>query len=90
MKLQNMYTALLTTDLAAAEGWYTKLLGRRPDYRPMDTLVQWELFNQGGLMALPDGMIAPEKRNPRHGAQPTACSRRRYRAAADAERYKSK
>lgn len=68
MKLQNMYTALLTTNLAAAEGWYTKLLGRRPDYRPMDTLAQWELFNQGGLMALPAGMIAPEKRNPRHGA----------------------
>lgn len=43
-------TALLTADLAAAEGWYTKLLGRGPDYRPMGTLVQWELFDQGGLM----------------------------------------
>ncbi len=58
MKLQNMYTALLTTDLAAAEGWYTKLLGRRPDYRPMDTLVQWELFNQGGLMVSTSDEIA--------------------------------
>ena len=58
MKLQNMYTALLITDLAAAEGWYTKLLGRRPDYRPMDTLVQWELFNQGGLMVSTSDEIA--------------------------------
>src|SRR5690606_13366081 len=45
MKLQKIYAALLTADLAAAEGWYTKLLGRGPDNRPMDTLVQWELFD---------------------------------------------
>jgi hypothetical protein len=50
MNLQKIYTALLTEDLAAAEGWYTKLLRRGPDHRPMDTLVQWELFAQGGLM----------------------------------------
>jgi len=50
MNLQKSYTSLLTADLAAAEVWYTKLLGRRPDCRPMDTLVQWELFDQGGLM----------------------------------------
>jgi hypothetical protein len=37
MNLQKIYTALLTADLAAAEGWYTELLGRGPDYRPMDT-----------------------------------------------------
>lgn len=48
MNLQKIHTVLLTADLAAAEGWYTKLLGREPDYRPMDTLVQWELFGQGG------------------------------------------
>lgn len=50
MNLQKIYTALLTSDLAAAERWYTKLLGRGPDHRPMDTLVQWELFGHGGLM----------------------------------------
>ena len=49
MNLQKIYAALLTTDLAAAEGWYTKLLGRGPDNRPMDTLVQWELFDEGAL-----------------------------------------
>jgi hypothetical protein len=48
MYLQKIYTTLLTADLAAAEGWYTKLLGRGPDHRPMDTLVQWELFDHGG------------------------------------------
>ena len=49
MNLQKTYTALLTADLAAAEAWYTKLLGRGPDNRPMDTLVQWELFEHAGL-----------------------------------------
>jgi catechol 2,3-dioxygenase-like lactoylglutathione lyase family enzyme len=58
MKLQKIYTALLTADLAAAEGWYTKLLGRGPDYRPMDTLVQWELFDQGGVALSTDDEIA--------------------------------
>ena len=58
MNLQKVYTALLTADLAAAEGWYTKLLGRRPDNRPMDTLVQWELFDQVGLAVSTDDEIA--------------------------------
>lgn len=58
MNLQRFYTSLLTADLAAAEIWYTKLLGRKPDYRPMDTLVQWELFDQGGLMLSDSDEIA--------------------------------
>ena len=58
MNLQRIYTALLTADLAAAEGWYTKLLGRGPDHRPMDTLVQWELFDQGGVALSTDELIA--------------------------------
>jgi catechol 2,3-dioxygenase-like lactoylglutathione lyase family enzyme len=58
MNLQKIYTALLTADIAAAEGWYTKLLGRGPDYRPMDTLVQWELFDQGGVALSTDDEIA--------------------------------
>lgn len=43
MKLRKNYTALLVGDIALAEAWYSKLLGRKPDFRPMDTLVQWEL-----------------------------------------------
>ena len=58
MKLQKAYTALHTADLSAAEGWYTKLLGRGPNYRPMDTLVQWELFDQGGVALSSDDEIA--------------------------------
>jgi catechol 2,3-dioxygenase-like lactoylglutathione lyase family enzyme len=58
MNPQKIYTALLTKDLAAAEGWYTKLLGRQPDNRPMDTLVQWELFDHVGLALSNDEEIA--------------------------------
>ncbi|PHR10981.1 MAG: glyoxalase/bleomycin resistance/dioxygenase family protein [Sphingopyxis sp.] len=58
MNLKKTYTALLTADLPAAEGWYTKLLGRGPDYRPMNTLVQWELFDEGGLMLSTSAEIA--------------------------------
>ena len=58
MNPQKIYTALLTADLAAAEGWYAKLLGRGPDHRPMDTLVQWEFFDHGGLMLSTSDEIA--------------------------------
>lgn len=58
MHLRRIYTTLLAADLAAAEDWYTKLLGRGPDYRPMDTLVQWELFDRGGLMISTSDEIA--------------------------------
>jgi catechol 2,3-dioxygenase-like lactoylglutathione lyase family enzyme len=58
MNLQKIYTVFLTADLAAAESWYTKLLGRGPDHRPMDTMVQWELFDQGGVALSTDDEIA--------------------------------
>jgi predicted enzyme related to lactoylglutathione lyase len=58
MKLQKIYCALLTRDLVAAESWYTKLLGRGPDYRPMESMVQWDLFAQGGLQLITDEDLA--------------------------------
>lgn len=58
MTPQKIYTVLLTADLAAAERWYTSLFGRGPDNRPMDTLVQWELFDHGGVGLSTDKEIA--------------------------------
>jgi catechol 2,3-dioxygenase-like lactoylglutathione lyase family enzyme len=58
MNLQKIYTMLLTPDLPAAEAWYARLLGRGPDNRPMDTLVQWEFFDQVGLGLSTDEEIA--------------------------------
>ncbi|WP_127792567.1 VOC family protein [Agromyces sp. LHK192] len=50
MTVRKTYPSLRTADLATAEVWYTKLLGRGPDHRPMATLVQWELSDGGGVM----------------------------------------
>ena len=58
MTIKKIYASLLTSDMAAAEAWYAKLLGRGPDNRPMDTLVQWELFDQAGLMLSSSDEIA--------------------------------
>jgi len=58
MKLQKIYVSLLVADLSAAEGWYTKLLGRGPDHRPMPTLAQWELHDHVGLMVSTSDEIA--------------------------------
>ena len=79
MKLQKIYSALLTTDLAAAESWYTKLLGRGPDYRPMETLIQWDLFAQGGLQLATDDR-AVVARFFGEGALPARTPRRRLPA----------
>lgn len=47
------YTSVLAqstvSDLSAAERWYTTLLGRVPDARPMDGLLEWHIPNGGGL-----------------------------------------
>lgn len=48
MNLMTMYSALLTSNLAAAEAWSTKLLGPGPDRRPMDSLVQWSCSSTAG------------------------------------------
>ena len=57
MKFKKLYTILRVADMAAAERWYTKLLGRGPDNRPMPTLVQWE-FDQGSIGLSSDEFIA--------------------------------
>ena len=50
MTLRKTYPSFLVKDLDAAENWYTRLLGREPDHRPMPTLVQWELSDDAGFM----------------------------------------
>lgn len=37
------------TDLPRAEDWYTRLLGRGPDARPMAGLLEWHLGEGFGL-----------------------------------------
>ena len=37
------------TDLDRAEVWYARLLGREPDARPMDGLIEWHFSDSCGL-----------------------------------------
>ena len=50
MKIEKVYSELLTQDLAAAEAWYTKVLGRKLDNRPMPTLVHWSCRKMSGWL----------------------------------------
>jgi catechol 2,3-dioxygenase-like lactoylglutathione lyase family enzyme len=46
--------ALAVRDIDAAVDWATRLLGRPPDARPMDTLVEWHFEPQGALQLVLD------------------------------------
>ena len=41
MRIQGIYAAVAAEDMRASEAFYTKLFGRGPDDRPMDSLIQW-------------------------------------------------
>lgn len=41
MRIQGIYAALATANMAASEAFYASLFGRGPDDRPMEGLIQW-------------------------------------------------
>lgn len=47
MEIQFLYAAMRIKDLASATAFYAKVLGREPDDRPMETLVQWRYAHAG-------------------------------------------
>jgi catechol 2,3-dioxygenase-like lactoylglutathione lyase family enzyme len=49
MTIKNSLAGVAVKDLDAAIRWYTKLLDRKPDARPMDELAEWK-FSSGGWM----------------------------------------
>ena len=49
MPLKNVLAGIAVSNLEHAEVWYDNLLGRAPDTRPMDELVEWE-FPGGGWL----------------------------------------
>ncbi len=49
--IKNVLAGLGVTDLGRAEGWYTRLIGRAPDTRPMDGLIEYR-FSGGGWLQL--------------------------------------
>lgn len=59
LKVQGLYAAMLVSDLKAAEAFYTQVLGRGPDDRPMPTLIQWRGFGMAAGIQLFEGAGTP-------------------------------
>lgn len=53
MDVQFVFAAMSVSDLAVASAFYTRALGRGPDDRPMETLVQWR-YGHGGIQLFED------------------------------------
>ncbi len=49
MTFRHLLAQSLVSDLAAAETWYTTVLGSPPDLRPMEGLLEWHLGDAFGV-----------------------------------------
>ncbi|MER5741822.1 VOC family protein [Streptomyces sp. NPDC002225] len=49
MTIHRLLAQMTVTDLDAATAWYTALLGRGPDARPMRGLIEWHLSDTYGI-----------------------------------------
>jgi predicted enzyme related to lactoylglutathione lyase len=54
MNIQGLYAAVFVKDIASSSAFYSRLLGRQPDDKPMDTLVQWRGFGNAGIQLFRD------------------------------------
>lgn len=43
MTIEHVLAVVPVADMTASSGWYECLLGRPPDNRPMDTLMEWRV-----------------------------------------------
>ena len=49
MPIENALASVAVADLSAAVEWYTRVLGKPPDSRPMPELAEWK-FERGGWL----------------------------------------
>ena len=54
MHIQGLYAVVSTAEMGRAEAFYTPLLGREPDDRPMDGLIQWRPTDTAGIQVVLD------------------------------------
>lgn len=60
MRIQGIYACIAVSDFENGVDFYTRLMGREPDDRPMDGLVQWR--RDGGLQIWHDAAHAGHSR----------------------------
>lgn len=54
MEIVGLFAVACVNDLEQSVEWYTRLMGRGPDDRPMAGLVQWRSSNGAGLQLVLD------------------------------------
>ena len=54
MTINRLLAQMTVSDLERAVRWYARLLGREPDARPMDGLVEWHLDAAFGIQVWVD------------------------------------
>ena len=62
LEVQGLYAAMNVSDLKSSESFYTKVLGRPPDDRPLVTLVQWRGYGAAGIQLFEDAGKAGQGR----------------------------
>lgn len=56
--VQGIYACFCVADFDAGVAYYTKLMGREPDDRPMPGMVQWRNMDRAGLQVWEDAAHA--------------------------------
>jgi catechol 2,3-dioxygenase-like lactoylglutathione lyase family enzyme len=54
MTIEHFLAVVPVADIDTARNWYERLLGRAPDNRPMETLVEWTVTDTGWLQVFND------------------------------------
>jgi hypothetical protein len=54
VEILQIFAVACVTDLEQSVEWYTRLMGRAPDDRPMEGLVQWRSRSGAGLQLVLD------------------------------------
>ena len=54
MEISAIFAVACVANMEHSVEWYTRLIGRAPDDRPMDGLVQWRSSNSAGLQLVLD------------------------------------
>jgi glyoxylase I family protein len=54
MTIEQVLAVVPVADITTASGWYERLVGRTPDNRPMDTLIEWRVTGTGWLQIATD------------------------------------
>lgn len=54
MDIQGLFAVAHVSDIEKSTSWYSDLIGRSPDDRPMDGLVQWRDLGGAGLQLVWD------------------------------------